>query len=319
MINAFCQYSHGVLGFRVYHIDLTPAADLNDRSEVNFSSDNALPRQASTFFRHGGVKVALLCITNNKHCLVIRDIPSQKKDDVGRDITCVAMFIGDADDYNTLVNLTLSISDNLSIFESFFANLFYVKQGLKFEGDTLLTFIESHSGKFRYFGTSPLLKVLSVSQDGVQLLVPLSPDFSSKIVQAKVYDENGLTPQSVRSSVIIPYKELLEKQNLITREKDSSSAPVEEHHKDERNNEVDECASTTVTTKVTVNPDGTENKEKYGEPWDTFFNIIAKIRGCPLSNAQKDKVKCIIKTATITTITILCIIIIVSLKKCAKN
>lgn len=214
MIKTFCQYSYG--GFKTFFIKGVNNEELNYQSEVTLENSHDFPNDAHVFFQFGGSKIVYRRLNNNFITLVVRDIPCNMTDGIGRPISCAIQFIGEQEDRATLDNLTLIISNDIAGFSKFFADLFYVRQGLRIEGNKLREFINKWNIPINYEGrTHHILQSIPQLKGNVFLFVPLSPNFGrDSYVTRTVCNELNLKYGEL-NNVVLPLSQLMELQNRL--------------------------------------------------------------------------------------------------------
>lgn len=202
MIKIFSQYSYG--GFKTLYIEGVEREQLGPKSEVTFDNNHGFPQDAHRFFQFGGCKMIYLKLSSGELALVVREIPSNDVDGAGRAISCAVQFIGQEEDRQTLDNMALVIANDVVGFGLFFADLFYVRQGLHIEGEKIRKFIDEWSAKTIVDGEfHPSLLSISRKQQGVFLFVPLSEKFGiDRDVTNRVSEELKLKKDELKGSVI---------------------------------------------------------------------------------------------------------------------
>lgn len=174
MIRIYCQYSYG--GYKTFYLK----GEENEEvcNEVTNDTPYDFPSDANLFFQHGGSKIAYKQLSNGEHTLVLREIPSIHTDSDGRSIPCALQLIGQDEDKKALDNLTLIIADDLNAFETFFSNLFYVRQGLHIHGEKLREYLDKSYGDLVCMGeVHPALRKVAGNTEKVHLFVSLSNKF----------------------------------------------------------------------------------------------------------------------------------------------
>lgn len=214
MIKIFSQYSYG--GFKTLSLEGVENELLGPKSEVTFDNNHGFPQDAQRFFQFGGCKMIYLKLSSGEFSLVVREIPSNDVDGAGRAISCAVQFIGQKEDRRTLDNMALIIANDVVGFGTFFANLFYVRQGLHIEGEKIRNFIDECSSNIIVEGeTHPSLLSISKKQQGVFLFVPLSEKFGiDRDVTNHVSEELKLKKNELKGSVV-SMKELNQIQNKL--------------------------------------------------------------------------------------------------------
>ena len=214
MIKIYCQYSYG--GYKTFFIDGLSNEPLGQDKEVTIGTSHGFPKSAQVFFQFGGSRLVYRKLNTGELALVVREIPSNDVDSSGRPLFCAVQFVGNVEDRAILDNLALKIANDITSFETFFADLFYVRQGLHIEGDKLRAYIEDHDSDFVVIGEKhPSFLSIGKKKDGVFLFVPLSEKFGKDTdVTPRVCNELMLTKEDLKESVIGP-KEFSKLQNKL--------------------------------------------------------------------------------------------------------
>lgn len=214
MIKAYCQYSFG--GFKTFFIEGLKNEVLGNDKEVTPNDDHGFPHDAHVFFQYGGSKIVYKRLTNGNLALIVREIPSNNTDGAGRPISCAVQFIGQDEDRQTLDNLTLVIANDIVGFSNFFADLFYVRQGLRIEGDKLHNYINHWKAPIVAIGkTHNVLQSIPSKQGNVFLFVPLSDNFGrDTVVTRNVCNELKLRAGELGDSVL-SLSQLMKQQNCL--------------------------------------------------------------------------------------------------------
>lgn len=146
------------------------------------------------------------CLDDGKLSLVIREIPSIHKDGDGRAIPCAVQFIGDVSDRLQMDAMAIYIANDITAFEDFFANLFYVRQGLKIEGHRLAEFVSQFKYGARVGGDlHDALANISKKPSGIFLFIPLSPNFGiDSTVTNNVCRELNMDKKDVLRACMLP-------------------------------------------------------------------------------------------------------------------
>lgn len=172
MIRYYCQYSYG--GFKTFRIE--GIADEPLTQVVTNNNDLEFPDIADFYFNKGSFKLLYRYLDYDTLSLIVKEIPSNGTDTDNRPISCAIQFIGDAKDREVLDRLTIRIANDIHSFEKSFANMFYLRGGLHFEGDKLDAFVKECQEEYQYKGQSELLRLRNL--EGVVLLfVPFSDNF----------------------------------------------------------------------------------------------------------------------------------------------
>ncbi len=202
MIRIYCQYSYG--GFNTFFIEGAENEAMDKK--VNKNNTFGRPDNAKCFFQYGGCKMAYCDLGNSKLTLVIREIPSIHKDGDGRSIPCAVQFIGDTKDRSQMDAMAIYIANNINAFEDFFANLFYVRNGLHIEGERLSAFVNQFKNGVQIEGRLPAaLSNIEKKDSGIFLFVPLSPNFGhDSIVTDNVCRELSMDKQEARKACLSP-------------------------------------------------------------------------------------------------------------------
>ena len=214
MIRLYCQYNH--TGFKKFYFEGLAEEPIGRENEVNLANTHAFPDDANTFVQFDDAKMLYRSLPDGQLFLGIREIPSNKTDSDGRRTACAALFVGEEQDRKTLDNLALDISNDIGTFEQFFADLFYIRQGLRVHGDKLMEYIRQHESVASVEGTShPVLMSIQKKRSGIFLFVPFSSKFGSdRDVTNKVCSNFGINKADLKD-VVISQLELSRVQNRL--------------------------------------------------------------------------------------------------------
>lgn len=173
MIRIYLQYSYG--GFKTLYVEGIEKEILN--REVTSDNDYGFPTDAHCNFQYGGAKMLYRYLSNGELDLVVREIPSIHTDGDGRSIPCAVQFIGASEDRNTLDHIATKIANNINEFHEFFKMLFWVRGGLRIDGDKLREWIDGHNVPFVCDSPAVQIKNIPTIKSGIILFVPLSKNF----------------------------------------------------------------------------------------------------------------------------------------------
>ncbi len=230
MIKIYSQYSYG--GYKTLYIEGVEKETLGADSEVTSVNQHGFPQEAHVFYQFGGCKIAYLRLSSGELALVVREIPSNDVDGAGRAISCAVQFIGEDEDRQTLDNLAMVIANDVAAFGSFFADLFYVRQGLHIDGKKLRDYIDGWSQKTSVDGTPhPTLLSIGKKQRGVFLFVPLSEKFNKdKDVTNRVCEDLKLKKDELKGAVIslTEFAALQKTLKIVTSSQENASGTEDE-------------------------------------------------------------------------------------------
>jgi len=211
MIRYYCQYSYG--GFKTFRIKGEQHEALTQ--EVTAEQKFEFPNLADLYFNHGGAKLLYRYLDDNTLALIIREIPGPGRDTDNRQINCAVQFIGDASDRTAMDRLCIKIANDISYFESSFADMFDMRGGLFFEGDKLASLVAECQEECSYDGDSKLLQVRG-RKGTILLLVPFSERFGyDEKTTEKVISELRLSAEATEPDRLLPIRELKKIQNFI--------------------------------------------------------------------------------------------------------
>ena len=211
MIRYYCQYSYG--GFKTFRIKGEQHEALTQ--EVTAEQKFEFPNLADLYFNHGGAKLLYRYLDDNTLALIIREIPGPGRDTDNRQINCAVQFIGDASDRTAMDRLCIKIANDISYFESSFADMFDMRGGLFFEGDKLASLVAECQEECSYDGDSKLLQVRG-RKGTILLFVPFSERFGyDEKTTEKVISELRLSAEATEPDRLLPIRELKKIQNFI--------------------------------------------------------------------------------------------------------
>ena len=211
MIRYYCQYSYG--GFKTFRIKGEQHEALTQ--EVTAEEKFEFPDLADLYFNHGGAKLLYRYFDDNTIALIVREIPGPGRDTDNRQINCAIQFIGDASDRVVLDRLCIKIANDISRFESDFADMFDMRGGLFFEGDKLASLVAECQVECSYEGDSKLLQVRG-RKGTIILFVPFSDRFGyDEKTTEKVISELKLSVEATEPDRLLSIRELKKIQNFI--------------------------------------------------------------------------------------------------------
>lgn len=211
MIRYYCQYSYG--GFKTFRIKGEQHEALTQ--EVTAEEKFEFPDLADLYFNHGGAKLLYRYFDDNTIALIVREIPGPGRDTDNRQINCAIQFIGDASDRVVLDRLCIKIANDISRFESDFADMFDMRGGLFFEGDKLASLVAECQVECSYEGDSKLLQVRG-RKGTIILFVPFSDRFGyDEKTTEKVISELNLSVEATEPDRLLSIRELKKIQNFI--------------------------------------------------------------------------------------------------------
>ena len=211
MIRYYCQYSYG--GFKTFRIKGEQHEALTQ--EVTAEQKYEFPDLADLYFNHGGAKLLYRYFDNDTLALIIREIPGPGRDTDNRQINCAIQFIGDASDRAVMDTLCIRIANDISRFESDFADMFDMRGGLFFEGDKLASIVAECQNECSYEGYSKLLQVKG-RKGTILLFVPFSDRFGfDEKTTEKVVSELKLSAEATEPNRLMSIRELKKIQNFI--------------------------------------------------------------------------------------------------------
>jgi len=211
MIRYYCQYSYG--GFKTFRIKGEQHEALTQ--EVTAEQKYEFPDLADLYFNHGGAKLLYRYLDDNTLALIIREIPGPGRDTDNRQINCAVQFIGDASDRTVMDRLCIKIANDISRFESSFADMFDMRGGLFFEGDKLASLVAECQEECLYEGDSKLLQVRG-RKGSILLFVPFSERFGlDEKTTEKVISELKLSVEATETDRLLSIRELKKIQNFV--------------------------------------------------------------------------------------------------------
>lgn len=218
MIKYYCQYSYG--GFKTFRINGEAHETLNQ--EVTTANTYEFPKLADLYFNQGGAKFIYRYIDRDTLILVVREIPSLGLDTDNRQINCAVQFVGNASDRELMDRLAIRILNNLSKFETEFADMFDLRGGLHFEGDKLAAIVSKCESECDYEGISKLLQVKN-RKGTILLFVPFSENFgNNQTVTDKLLNDLHLPEEAIEPDRNMSYSELKRIQCLLEIHSDSN-------------------------------------------------------------------------------------------------
>lgn len=205
MIKTFFQYSYG--GYKTLAVSCVE----NELLDNEVTNDNLcdFPDDAHCYFQYGGSKIVYRYLNDGRLCLVVREMPSIHKDGSGRSIPFAVQFIGDDQDRQTMDFMTIDIANDVNKFHEFLSNLFYVRQGLRIQGEKLSEWIENHKVPFSCNTDVRQIKQISKIKSGVLFFVSLSSKFG--------VDE--YVTNNVSQELNLPYKQMKKDSCIMNTEK----------------------------------------------------------------------------------------------------
>lgn len=211
MIRYYCQYSYG--GFKTFRIKGEQHEALTQ--EVTAEQKYEFPDLADLYFNHGGAKLLYRYLDDNTLDIIIREIPGPGRDTDNRQINCAIQFIGNASDRAVMDRLCIKLANDISRFESEFADMFDMRGGLFFEGDKLASIVDECQEECSYEGDSKLLQVKG-RKGTILLFVPFSDRFGyDEKTTEKVVAELKLSAEATEPNRLMSIRELKRIQNYI--------------------------------------------------------------------------------------------------------
>ncbi len=168
---------------------------LENLPKINIlSSDNLrnLPKEALTMISHGGYKVMLHCSTSGEDILAFRDIPSNEKDENGRSIPFMMLFVGKKED--RLDFLASYFFTHISTVQQRLSSMFAYdvqKNGIEFKLKKMNEFVDETLNKPKsLILTSDRIVPLTLKPRNVYLLVSKQQPIRMVIEEHKLQKDN---------------------------------------------------------------------------------------------------------------------------------
>ena len=199
MIRFFCQYNYG--GYSIF-----PLLGRTECQLIAFDAtqENDIPQEAITLFNRSGIKALYEWIGNKQVLFSYKYIPATEVDSTGRRFECGFQVVGDIDDKADVDKIVSTILKDASSFERLFPSLFYVKDGLFFQADPYLDFID----QAKALSETSLGGVLDIIRKrnpygGVIIIAPKHAAFlEDKAGRMKVLEENKIPVESIKHAYV---------------------------------------------------------------------------------------------------------------------
>lgn len=181
-------------------------ADLPKIQLLSSRDSMGLPKEAELMFSHGGYKVISTIGSNGESIFAIRDIESDSKDESGRTIPFLLVFVGTtANDAKILEKVTAYACSHMDSFSKELAGLFHYDadiNGIVFK----LSTIESVVRRISEDGNNRLLTV-----DGIKAIEPGKGSDSILVLPEGISKDLALNEQGLKgkSVMTIPVENIL--------------------------------------------------------------------------------------------------------------